>query len=489
MVRENVRVLHEFKRFITTFAILALLSLMFAPATLAIESSTDGSDKTAFAGLNSTIILNGAPSSGASVGVAVESIGSALSPYSGLARTMTVDPNDDPNYAYWLDPNTGYQQSLSPQGASRWFATEIDAAAKLTTLLDMPSNVDFDLGIYKLNGSSLTYVASSAAGTGIREVSKYMATAGTYYIRVLSYSGTGTFQLYNFVAYGYDGYEMNDTAATATVLPSFETYISGTVTGNIDSHYDEDYYQITVPASGTTYLIPLLTTENPNHQIYYNNTLLQQGVPFVAPASTFPIRVLSIDHSFDEDVPYTLAIQKLPASYDPSLALLITTPNNSVTVQYNEDATDEMYVNGHQINWWFEDFILFPNNSAGYIMRRVNFDTKGAVGAGSPPPVQPGIAPYNTHAPVYYTSTHRGATNETMFMIRVNNCRVTNSSVGYYAYDNISTSNTVDSALVIVNPASGAIFDVLSPNVIYEYSGGTVDAQEMTPHWYFPPSS
>jgi hypothetical protein len=76
-----------------------------------------------------------------------------------------------------------------------------------------------------------------------------------------------------------------------------------------------------------------------------------------------------------------------------------------------------------------------------------------------------------------------------MFMIRVNNCRVVNSSVGNGAYGNISSSNTVNSAIIIVNPESGAIFDVLSPNVIYEYSGGIVDAQVMTPRWYFPPSS
>jgi hypothetical protein len=80
--------------------------------------------------------------------------------------------------------------------------------------------------------------------------------------------------------------------------------------------------------------------------------------------------------------------------------------------------------------------------------------------------------------------------NEPMFLITVRNCRVVNSVIGYGIYSGIYSSNpTADTATVIVNPASGQIADVLSPNAIYEFSGGTVDSQPMLPHWYFPPSS
>jgi hypothetical protein len=125
-------------------------------------------------------------------------------------------------------------------------------------------------------------------------------------------------------------------------------------------------------------------------------------------------------------------------------------------------------------------------------MRRVLFSQQAAVGTGSAPPVQPDLYKYGssdyTPSVVYYTSTHRQADDDVMFMLTVNNCRVVNSSVGNGAIDNISNSNTVNSGTIVVNPASGAIFDVLSPNVIYEFSGGIVDAQPK-PHWYFPPPS
>jgi hypothetical protein len=324
MVKKTARALRKSQRFITAFAVLALLSSVFAPAVSANESA--GSDETAFTGIDvsaisieeteidakavewdETVILNGIPPNGTSVGVDIEKFNAlpqfSVSGFSGLALFSATDGlNDDPNYAYWLNPNTGYQESLSPQGASRWFATQISAAAKLTTLLDMPSGVDFDLQIYKLNGSTLNMVGASSAGAGVREVSKYMAAAGTYYIRVLSYSGTGTFQLYNLAAYGYDSYELNDTAATATQLGSLVTSANVTATGNIDDYYDEDYYQVTVP-SGTSYLIFILTAENPNYSLYSGNELLQIGSPVTvsasATAASIPLRVVSSDPQLD----------------------------------------------------------------------------------------------------------------------------------------------------------------------------------------------
>jgi hypothetical protein len=510
MVKETVKVIRKSKRFVTAFAILALLSSVFTPAASANES--DGSAGSTFTGIDvsaisideteteintkvtesdETIILDGIPSGGTSVGVDIETFNdlpqlSQFSNSGSLLRSAADGLNDDPNYAYWLNPNTGYQESLSPQGASRWFATQISAAAKLTTLLDMPSGVDFDLQIYKLTGSTLNMVGASSAGAGIREVSKYMAAAGTYYIRVLAYSGTGTFQLYNLAAYGYDSYELNDTAATATQLASLVTSTNVSVTGNIDDYYDEDYYQVTVP-SGTTYIVLVLATENSNYNIYYNNDLLPRNTPFLVSAGTsafsFPIRVVSDNLSFDEDVPYTLAIQKMPASYDPSLSLLLTTPDNSVTVQYNENATDEMYVNGHQITWWFEDSFAYPSNPSGSITRQVNLFQLEDIPV--VPRLGPGFGNMYAPLPIYYESSHRG-TYQNMFMVTVDNCMVNNSSWGHGAYET-SVSNFTDyTATVIVNPASGHIYDILTPNIIYQITPEELDIEEKT-HWYFAP--
>jgi hypothetical protein len=57
-----------------------------------------------------------------------------------------------------------------------------------------PSGTDFDLSLYKWNGSSWTRVAV-AQGTTSNEDITYNGTAGYYYWRVSSYSGSGSYTL------------------------------------------------------------------------------------------------------------------------------------------------------------------------------------------------------------------------------------------------------------------------------------------------------
>jgi hypothetical protein len=55
-----------------------------------------------------------------------------------------------------------------------------------------PSNADFDLYLYRWNGSAWTQVAKSE-GTTSTEAINYNGTAGYYYIQVRSYSGSGSY--------------------------------------------------------------------------------------------------------------------------------------------------------------------------------------------------------------------------------------------------------------------------------------------------------
>ncbi|HEX6369196.1 MAG TPA: S8 family peptidase, partial [Longimicrobium sp.] len=61
-----------------------------------------------------------------------------------------------------------------------------------TGVLDGPSGVDFDLRLYKWNGSAWSQVASSLS-SGPDETITYSGTAGYYYWKVESYSGSGSY--------------------------------------------------------------------------------------------------------------------------------------------------------------------------------------------------------------------------------------------------------------------------------------------------------
>jgi hypothetical protein len=58
------------------------------------------------------------------------------------------------------------------------------------------SGADFDLYLYRWNGSSWVIVASAESATSSEDIT-YSGTAGYYYWRILSYSGSGA---YNFWA-------------------------------------------------------------------------------------------------------------------------------------------------------------------------------------------------------------------------------------------------------------------------------------------------
>ena len=61
--------------------------------------------------------------------------------------------------------------------------------------LQGPTGTDFDLYLYKWNGSSWVVVASGTTSSNNETVS-YSGTAGYYEWEVRSYSGSGSYNLY-----------------------------------------------------------------------------------------------------------------------------------------------------------------------------------------------------------------------------------------------------------------------------------------------------
>ena len=96
-------------------------------------------------------------------------------------------------------PNTfTYTGTLSGTGASQvqpngtYYQSTVSGAH--TGNLTGPSNADFDLELYRWNGFSWSRVARSISSTSTESIT-YNGTAGYYYWRVLSYSGSGSYTL------------------------------------------------------------------------------------------------------------------------------------------------------------------------------------------------------------------------------------------------------------------------------------------------------
>ncbi|WP_211371843.1 S8 family peptidase [Marilutibacter maris] len=93
---------------------------------------------------------------------------------------------------------TRYSGSLAGTGSSQVQpgGTYYQAAAGTHNgWLQGPSGTDFDLELYRWNGSGWSKVAESITPTSVESVS-YNGSAGYYYWRVLSYSGSGSYELW-----------------------------------------------------------------------------------------------------------------------------------------------------------------------------------------------------------------------------------------------------------------------------------------------------
>jgi vibriolysin len=94
---------------------------------------------------------------------------------------------------------TTYSGTLSGTGASQiqpngtYYQTTV-TGAQVATLDGPASGADFDLYLYKWNGSAWAVVASSESATA-HETINYSGTAGYYEYKVLSYSGSGSYTL------------------------------------------------------------------------------------------------------------------------------------------------------------------------------------------------------------------------------------------------------------------------------------------------------
>lgn len=93
---------------------------------------------------------------------------------------------------------TSYSGSISGTGGSGYAPSTSGYTSSVsgthTGKLTGPSSADFDLYLYKWNGSSWSIVARSEGSTATENIS-YSGTAGTYRWRIYSYSGSGTWNL------------------------------------------------------------------------------------------------------------------------------------------------------------------------------------------------------------------------------------------------------------------------------------------------------
>jgi subtilisin family serine protease len=145
-------------------------------AALYLQGNTTATQATVANAIISTSTLNKVTSAGA--GSPNRLVYSLLT--APTSNSITYTGSLSGTGAAAIHPNGSYYQST--------------VSGSHTGALTGPSTADFDLFLYKWNGSSWVIVARAESPTSTENIS-YSGTAGYYYWRVLSYSGSGSYTL------------------------------------------------------------------------------------------------------------------------------------------------------------------------------------------------------------------------------------------------------------------------------------------------------
>jgi cyanophycinase len=117
-----------------------------------------------------------------------------IAPLAGAAcLTAEMEPNNsDTSANTGICSGTAVTGTISSANDFDWFKLDVTGPGTITISLSHASNVDFDWYLYPATG---TYIASGSTTNNPETGSRAVTAAGTYYVRVKNYSGTGAYTL------------------------------------------------------------------------------------------------------------------------------------------------------------------------------------------------------------------------------------------------------------------------------------------------------
>ncbi len=173
----------------------------------------------------------------------------------GMAARSGYNPLNAPE----IQLNSEYIAYIAAQGQQHIFYLQLPYAGKVTEMLTVPSGLNYDIALYRINppGEGYTGIASSNYGTVLqdylgREQVSAIVEAGDYYVIVQSITGYSTTEYYSLKVIEtseYSSCEPNDSLYTAQYV-NVPLAPNITVYDDIDSQYDWDFFRLGFAEAG-----------------------------------------------------------------------------------------------------------------------------------------------------------------------------------------------------------------------------------------------
>ncbi len=258
------------------------------------------------------------------------------------------EPNETQATAAAITAGVTNSAAITTSTDVDYFKVTTTGTAGIVYNLAGPSGVDYDLFVYNSAGTQL---GSGETGTATETVSLSSQAAGTYYIKVMGYSGANSATCYTIKAtvtpvtgcqsaYDVTG---NDATSGAATIP-----LNTDVTGLISPSADIDNYKFVITTGGTInvtlgtlpgdYDLKLLNSAGTQVGISQNGSTTSESIAYTAAAGTYYAQVFGYNGANSATTCYTLRVATGTASRkdEPAIAangdaLLRVYPNPAVS--------------------------------------------------------------------------------------------------------------------------------------------------------------
>ena len=386
------------------------------------------------------------------------SISGGVSTYSDESKDIE---NTDLNYAYLVEDEMVVQGAIATEGEMRWYAFNVTEESKVTILLQMVSNLDADLYMFALNGSSLDLIGGSASeGQGVTEYYNQILQPGMYFFAVGGYQGTGNFA---FTYYQKSkNIDNNDTIENATSVS-----LGTDFTGVIDNPYDVDYYKVTF--SKPTIMKHSFTTTDSYSMTYVGSEGSEaacyqlEGMTNTCKymPGTYYFKVKSDNGTYSVDSTYTVNFKSIGKMSTHSGLTRVAICEKANMVYETNSAGTIHYVNGNEVDYSYTLYKNLPN-STGLQIYDISIDTNKVE--------------YATYADVLYyldstQPAYKVSSRPLLELTLVGNSCYNINCLGTGAYsDNTFRDANFDAVKVLIDPDTGLLVDILEYNYFYEFA-------------------
>lgn len=242
----------------------------------------------------------------------------------GASCTTAFEPNETLATAATITSGITNSAAITTTTDVDYFKLVTTATSSNVFNLVGPSGVDYDLYIYNSAG---TQIGSSTGSTATETVSLTNQAAGTYYVKVIGFSGANSATCYTIKATATVvtscqsalDVSTNGTISGAAVIP-FNT----NVTGLISPSGDNDYYKFVITTGGTAtitlttlpadYDLTVVNSAGTQLASSANGGTTSETISRTYTAGTYYARVFGFNNANNASTCYTLKVQLGTAS-------------------------------------------------------------------------------------------------------------------------------------------------------------------------------